>query len=294
MANPSIPPAGKPTDICADCPTYEIELCVILHDECDLVGHAFIAIDDVKEDCSKGPEKIVRGFYPDITQDPRSLVPDIFWDDLEWNAPGAVKDDNKYYNDTENLYASRMWCITCGQAKAALSYIRNREKDPGNYELYSRQCNNFALNVLEVVGIPTIPYIPKHESSEWWVVPRISKLLEDLIQHKPESGPQPNQKSVLPEPVRPAYTYKVLSGEAVKAAEWPPLECMKRMLPEDLQQTIDNTIQQIEDVQEGFEDFLSGQGEEAKKDQNWPSSVGELNERMEDEIMRRYFPRVPW
>lgn len=189
--NPSALP-GSGVDVCATCDDYEIELCAVLSGKCDYVGHAFIAIDGMAEDGTKTGEKVVVGFYPKKDQDFRgvftegsgrvsNVVP----------APGQVRDDSDYYGGGASaLYGSKMWKIGFVPARSAHQFIYERTANPGQYSLWTRQCNNFALEVLTRAGIAIAEFLPSNG------------------------------------PVRPAYTYEKLSGQTVPAARYPPYDCL--------------------------------------------------------------------
>lgn len=106
------------------------------------------------------------------------------------SAPAAVQNDSRYYKNSDGLYADRLWALQYPQALAAHRFIQSREEDPGQYSLWTRQCNNFALDVLTRAGIAIAEFIPP-------------------------SGP-----------VRPSFTYTQLSGRHIPAADFPPTECL--------------------------------------------------------------------
>ncbi|SHE71934.1 hypothetical protein SAMN05444273_102364 [Litoreibacter ascidiaceicola] len=185
--NPSAEP-GSGTDVCAVCDTFDIELCAILSDRCDYVGHSFIAIDGMAEDGSNTGEKVIVGFYPKTDQDYRSVFTE--GSGRVVSAPGQVRNDSAYYKSGGSFYADKLWTIGFQEARNAHKLIFDRTASPGQYSLWSRQCNNFALEILTRAGISIREYIP------------------------------PNG------PVRPAYTFTVLSGRHVPAADFPPYECL--------------------------------------------------------------------
>lgn len=184
--NPGAEP-GSGTDVCAVCGTFEIELCVVLNDKCDYVGHTFIAIDGMAEDGSNTGEKVIVGFYPLTDQDARSVFTEGSGSVVA--APGQVRNDADYYKSS-GMYADKLWTLNFQNARNAHKLIYDRTASPGQYSLWSRQCNNFALEVLTRAGISVREFMP------------------------------PNG------PVRPAYTYVQLSGKKIPAADFPPYECL--------------------------------------------------------------------
>jgi len=184
--NPSAEP-GSGVDVCETCGTYDIELCVILSGPCDYVGHAFIAIDGMAENGANTGEKVVVGFYPLTDQDYRSVFTE--GSGRVVSAPGQVRDDSDYYK-SGGMYADQLWTLDFANARNAHKLIYERTASPGQYSLWSRQCNNFALEILTRAGI-------------------------SISGFRPPNGP-----------VRPAYTYSQLTGNHVPAADFPPYECL--------------------------------------------------------------------
>lgn len=75
-----------------------------------------------------------------------------------------------------------------------------------------QQCNHFAFDALARAGIATGDFSPPSA------------------------------------PIRPAYTFQVLSGKKVTAAQWPPTECMKRKgieFKDNVIETVEGVIQNV-------------------------------------------------
>lgn len=194
------PGASSAADaVCAICDTYEIELCAILDGRCDIIGHAFIAIDGMNPDGSKSGSKLIAGFYPETDMDTRGIFTE--GSGRVVSAPGQVRDDSMYYKTSNYLYADQKWELQFAQASAAHRFIEARRTNPGQYSVWTRQCNNFALDVLMRAGLPT-------------------------AQFTPASGP-----------VRPSFTYTVLSGRHVPAADWLPTQCLP--VTREIHETVD-------------------------------------------------------
>ncbi|TAK99692.1 MAG: hypothetical protein EPO08_15660 [Rhodospirillaceae bacterium] len=119
---PDIPPGQQVADV------YVSDFPYMAH----LAGHMGIGVNTAK----------TQGFYPAQSDGGKELMGN--------NVPGTVKKDDL----TRTQWTTRI-PTTPAQDQAVQDYINRRTANPGDYNLYDRNCSEFVGDALKAGGIPT-------------------------------------------------------------------------------------------------------------------------------------------